>query len=75
MQIISLPIVQVKQESFAMNSCGCTCSHGKEKNLYLNETLAQEQINYALKERAIELHMYPCPYVHGWHLTSNHSNY
>ncbi len=47
--------------------CICKDSSGEPKYLYTS----QNEIDYILSSKSISLHVYPCPYEKGWHLTKN----
>jgi len=53
-----------------MKTCNCRDKNNKAKNLYKSEYEAQDQIDYILEDRGVQLKMYQCPECEGYHLTS-----
>jgi len=51
--------------------CSCKDAKGKGKNLYVTQSLAQQQVDYIRQNRDKKLAIYKCPEENGWHLTSN----
>jgi len=47
--------------------CTCKDALGESKYLYTS----QKEIDYILSSKNISLHVYPCPYEKGWHLTKS----
>ncbi len=56
---------------YALSSCCCTGSDGREKTLYDTEQEAERVARLILERRGVELRVYECPDAWGWHLTSN----
>lgn len=57
------PIAKNEEKTY----CICKDSSGEAKYLYTS----QKEIDYILASKNISLHVYPCPYEKGWHLTKS----
>lgn len=52
-----------------IDSCLCTDSQNRFKNLYFSEHEAERRAKYLFDEQGVYILVYPCPYRVGWHLT------
>jgi len=49
--------------------CSCHDSYGIPKILYASRSEAESVVQYVLKNRQLQLKIYPCPWEQGWHLS------
>ncbi len=49
--------------------CNCTDNKGHPKDLYISEESAQREANILATQKNLNLSIYPCPHLDGWHLT------
>ncbi len=68
-EILKKQIENYTAELEALDTCFCVDSRGDFKYLYTSKKEAQKQIEFLLKNRAVKLTLYPCPFHCGWHLT------
>ncbi len=51
------------------SDCLCRDNQNRFKELYNTEYEAQKRAKFLLDEQGVYLHIYPCRYSYGWHLT------
>lgn len=49
--------------------CECMDAQGYPKTLYATQKEAKEELAYLTVRSSLRLHIYPCPFEKGWHLS------
>ena len=61
--------IRYTKNIYDTQDCLCTDNKNRFKELYTTEYEAEKRVKFLLDEQGVSLHIYPCRYSYGWHLT------